>query len=125
MVASRASRGHLVRTAAHASGQHKQIPHTQHAVGLPGRFELELQLPLHHKDEVNLRGKKQVLIDRLGQLPHPDHFYAPSGKHRPGVPERRGPDLVRLPAQDIKYLRARLPAFFGYHGTECRPPGGA
>lgn len=69
-----------VRAAAHTSWQHEHISHPQHAVGPPGRFELELELHLHHKDEVFLRGGKPVLVDRLGQLAHPDHFHAPSGK---------------------------------------------
>jgi hypothetical protein len=116
MVASRASRGPPVGTAPLSGGQDKYFACAQHPVGLAGRFELEFQLPLNHKDQVSGFLREPVLVDGLGQLAHPDHLDALPGEHGPDLAERRRPDITGLPEQDVENLRARAARIIDRHG---------
>jgi hypothetical protein len=105
-----------VGTAPLSRGKDKYFSCAQHPLGLAGRFELEFQLPLNHKDQVSGFLREPVLVDGLGQLAHPDHLDALPGEHGPDLAERRRPDITGLPKQNVEYVRARAAGIIDRHG---------
>jgi hypothetical protein len=68
------------------------------------------------------------MVDRLGQLAHPDHFDALPGEHGPDIAERRGPDLTGLAERDVENFRGRAARILDRHeilgvgGDAAGPP---